>query len=619
MKTHSSFTGIITNNLRRPMASVALAVIMALTVFYQSSVGAEPEYLKLDLKVGQAVEIKGYYGDENIFVATDIELLPKPRRPKVRGEIQDIDYRHNSITLYGVPIRITEDTEFLDKGDSRTTFDDLKIGQRVYVACKFDKEGNWIARKVTSQGVKKSNKIKGTLTDVSIDGDPPDTLDLSGLLILLNKKTDVNDATGHIFPIEKKIFGDLSAASPLQLNDGALLNESIVVHGQYRQDLRGTRQFNLSDRWDDDQDDTQPDIRLKASGYWSETIRTQAQLRIRKRYVLSSDSSRPSSALTGQFTELYLLAMDIGGTGIALQAGRQDFDEPREWLFDEYLDAVRVYYYNLKPVVFEAAYITHSISPLKEKARTWTDLFARVRWFHDRDNVLSAYLLTRSDSDETRKRQPQWYGLRYYGLVRNNGATMRPWVDWAIMRGEDKHRTLRAWAFDAGATATATGVAGRPSVTIAYAIGSGDDTGSDPVDYRFRQTGYEDNVDRFGGVTSVRYYGAVLNPELSNLKILTLGAGIRPIEDASVELVYHSYRQHRPDNDIKGSRLSAMPDGISDDIGWGLDLVVGVVHLWDRVRASWTLSWFNPGKTFEPLFAETAVQSKLNVQVGFLL
>lgn len=616
MKTTSAFTGIIVGSLRRPTASVAVAIIMVLTVFGQSSLGGEPEYVELDLKVGQAVEIKGYYGDENIFVATDIELLPKPRRPKVRGEIQDIDYRHNSITLYGVPIRITEDTEFLDKGDSRTTFDDLKIGQRVYVACKFDKEGNWIARKVTSQGVKKSNKIKGTLTDVSIDGAPPDTLDISGLLILLNKKTDVNDPTGHIFPIEKKIFGDLSAASPLLLDDGRLLYDRIVVRGQYRQDLRGVRQFDLTDRWDNDQDDTQPDIRLEATGYWSETIRTQAQLRIRKRYILSNDSN---SALKGQFTELYLLAKDIGGSGFALQVGRQDFDEPREWLFDEYLDAIRIYYYNLKPVVFEAAYITHSIAPLKEKARTWTDLFARVRWFRDRDNVLSAYLLTRSDSDEIRKRQPRWYGLRYYGLIRNTKASLRPWADWAIMRGEDKHRTLKAWAVDAGATATAVNIAGAPSLTVAYAIGSGDDTGSDPVDYRFRQTGYEDNVDRFGGITSVRYYGTVLDPELSNLKILTLGAGVRPIENASVELVYHSYRQHRPDRDIKGSRLSATPDGISDDIGWGLDLMVGVAHIWDRVRASWTLSWFNPGTTFEPLFVETAVQSKLNVRVGFLL
>ena len=63
------------------------------------------------------------------------------------------------------------------------------------------------------------------------------------------------------------------------------------------------------------------------------------------------------------------------------------------------------------------------------------------------------------------------------------------------------------------------------------------------MDHAFRQTGIQDNNDKFGGVTSFKYYGELLEPELSNLHILTAGIGRRFGRRMSLDLIYHNYRQ----------------------------------------------------------------------------
>ncbi len=75
----------------------------------------------------------------------------------------------------------------------------------------------------------------------------------------------------------------------------------------------------------------------------------------------------------------------------------------------------------------------------------------------------------------------------------------------------------------------------KPSVTLGYALGSGDDASTSDVDESFRQTGLQDNSAKFNGVTRLKYYGEVLNPELSNLSVLTAGVGIRPSPRSSID------------------------------------------------------------------------------------
>jgi len=591
---------------RRDIRSLTAAAVVLLLA--AAAVAGAPEYHRLGARVGLGVEVEGEVNDDGFFVAEDIEPLPKPRRPKLRGPLEAVAEDGASLTLFGLVIRLDEETEF-----SGRPLKDLRPGRFIEVKCKVEGDGTWRARSVESGDVKESVKIKGTITEMQYDGVAPDTLSIEGLPVLLIEATDYDRVGATDTPWDKDLFGDLAGYDAYDVDDARVFAAGrMALETEYRHNVRTSSDYDLSGRFDSDREDTQPELRAAWSGFWSESFRTHAVARVRKTYVLSSDLDEPSRDAELQVTQAYALWRGLAGGRLAVQVGRQDFDDDREWLYDEYLDGVRVHLVEGERWHLQGSWI-HAVSPLKEKLETWTDVHASLDCRVGDDAVLSAWTLRRWDSDEGRNREPWWWGLRFLG---EPVGSLDAWADLALMRGEDKHEALRSWAVDVGGTWVFRGRTLRPSLTAGYAFASGDDDGGDGLDRDFRQTGYQDNSARLGGVTSVFYYGALLDPELSNLEILTLGGGVRPSARSSVEVFYHRYRQHHPDDRVRGDLVDppARPNGQSEDLGWGFDLVVGLPRLWDTVKASWTLALFDPGEAFEPR-RERAYLNKINVTV----
>ena len=387
------------------------------------SKAGQPEYMELDYHKVPALEFKGYWDTSGVFVATDLEELPKPRLPKLRGSIQGIDLENGIITMYGVPIEIYDKTQFLE-AEEEYSLDDLKIGQRIEVSCKIDESGRWKARKVKVKGIKESDKIKGTITRISVDGNPPDTVEIHGLIILLIRETDLNEP-GSFF--EEEEFEELALAGAESNSEGIILGEKLLLNGDYRQTIRRETEFDLSEFIAADHSDVEPQLRLELTGYWNKSFRTFFQLRMRKQYSFNSERNiSQSRELDAGDTQLYLLARDVGVNGLTFKVGRQDVEEPREWLFDEYLDAIRIYYYGREPLILDAA-LMHTVAPLSEKIETWTDVFGQVRWYFDSHSRIRGYVLLRKDSDEIRNREPVWWGIGYDGRMR--GGMIRTWMD----------------------------------------------------------------------------------------------------------------------------------------------------------------------------------------------
>ncbi|HSH00284.1 MAG TPA: alginate export family protein [candidate division Zixibacteria bacterium] len=598
-----------------------LATFMLLLCVFQANAFAgdgKPEYMKLKYETGLTLEIEGVWDSSGALIAEDIEKLPQPRSPKLRGAIQAVDRDKRTFTMYGQTIEFTEDTWIVEADSTASSgdlFERIQAGNIVEVSCKVNEENEWKARKIKTQDVKPSLKVKGSLTEVRVDGNPPDTIFIHTLKIILTPKTDINEPRSDLKDIEYEKFRAASYGSAHEADDGIELGERALLTGKYRASLANETEYDLSKSRQDKLSETEPGLKAELTGFLGESVRTQAQLRLRKRVLLSNDRTpQPSDDFEAHITQLFLLARDVGARGLAVQIGRQDFDEPREWLFDDYLDAIRVHYYQPQGFFGEAALIL-SIHPIKEKFDTWTDLFLQGGWRLDKDNAISAYVLRRRDSD-LRNREPVWWGARYIGAPHPD---IRGWCDIALMRGEDKGRTLRAWAVDLGGVYTFSRSPLTPTITLSYAVGSGDKTGGDGEDNNFRQTDYEDNVARLGGGATVSYYGELFDPELSNMKILTLAAAIYPWPEWSVEALYHTYRQRELDNDLAGSDLldpTGLPNGASDELGWEVDFVAGSPKIGDRVRLKWTLAIFSPGAAFAP-FIETAVLNRVNVDVPF--
>ena len=112
----------------------------------------------------------------------------------------------------------------------------------------------------------------------------------------------------------------------------------------------------------------------------------------------------------------------------------------------------------------------------------------------------------------------------------------------------------------------------------------------------FRQSGLHSNETRLGGIPKFKIFGEALDPDVSNLKILTVGFGLRPTPSTSVDLVMHRYELDEFAESLRGTALTAEPNqlGRSRDIGKALDIVVAFRNLFGVRRLGVDLSagWF---------------------------
>ena len=179
------------------------------------------------------------------------------------------------------------------------------------------------------------------------------------------------------------------------------------------------------------------------------------------------------------------------------------------------------------------------------------------------------------------------------------------------MSGHRANTSLGGWGLDAGTTRK---LGQRWYLTAGWAFGQGDNNTRDGRDGTFRQTRLQDNNGKFGGVTSFRYYGELVDPELANLHVGTLGIGYRFTRKASIDLVGHYYRQDKAVRKIIDSDIDQRPNGINRTLGWEVDAVIGwrPVRMWDF---EFVLGRFKPGKAFAR--KDDAWVSKLQVRFRY--
>ena len=174
------------------------------------------------------------------------------------------------------------------------------------------------------------------------------------------------------------------------------------------------------------------------------------------------------------------------------------------------------------------------------------------------------------------------------------------WVDVATVRGKDEGTDIEGWGFDVGATYTFDRQF-TPYVTLSYAFGSGDSDPDSGDDEAFRQTGLQDNSDKYGGVTSFSYYGEVFDPVLTNLQVFTAGIGARPTKRSSIDLVFHYFRQDEFSDSLR-SPLDLDPNEdatmMSKSLGSEIDLIIGARRILPGVNVELTVGYFMPGDAF---------------------
>ena len=367
--------------------------------------------------------------------------------------------------------------------------------------------------------------------------------------------------------------------------------------------------FDLDSGDADDLTIIKPELSLAFSYDPTDTLQLYLNIEPAYRYVDDEEKKKDSETKLS-LKEVFVSFSDII-YGSTLKLGRQRFNDEREWIYDDELDGGRIYH-SFSRFALEFSLTRNNDKDLlnSDDEEDVTNLVVYARYAPDRDNEIGLYTFAqngRSDLDED---------LIFFGIHADGKAWKRLeyWLELAHVRGETDSTDIRGLGLDVGSTYIFN-YRFKPSLTLAYAYGSGDKDPADGRDENFRQTGFQDNTARFNGFIRLKYYGEMVDPELSNLHIATAGAGIRPTRKTSIDLVYHNYRQVEASSLVRDWEIDQVPNGQSTDIGYEIDLVAGY-RIKPHHKGSFIVGSFHPGNAFRN-DADNALFVELELQYEF--
>ena len=489
----------------------------------------------MELRVGHWVVVRGELKPNGHFLASQINLTQPESDETIIGTVKRVDDRGQWIEVLDQRITLS----------ARTKYRKLKpkelLGNRIKVEGHYRNLNKFSGRELSARGPGRE-RISARI-DAIHSGAGGLELELMRYRVMLTPST---------LYVREKDLDQYALAEPRnareqqdgELNEGLIvrvdedyLPGSFKISENFQVGIRAEfsdtteRDYDLdggqaADRIDDE-------LSLRAVGIWSPHDRFFMRFGGRLSWLDRDDEEDgDSSDSRSRLTEIYGYWSRLFDVPLDLQVGRQDYYDEREWLWDENLDALRLFYHPENWIVELAAATTLSSGSPREED---TERFILSATRHWSDRTLVAYIIDQRGRLNGRD-YPFFAGLRAYGEW---FPDQKNWAELSMVRGYEGQADIRGWGLDLGSTWSASRA--KPwYLSAGYAFGSGDDDGSDGVDHAFRQTGIQDNNDKFGGVTSFKYYGELLEPELSNLHVLTLGVGRRFGRRMSLDLIYHN-------------------------------------------------------------------------------
>jgi len=563
------------------------------------------------LTVGHWVSVKGELDGRGEFVASAVEVLDPADEEVLIGMVEKVERSEARFRLLGRPVYVSEKTEWR-KLDWTTL-----AGARVKVEGHHRGPQRFSSRAISTRGAGR-DQLVGRLdhlerTAKGLTGAVMDFLIRVPGTVAVESEKPLDQYSLAAPRAEREVLvrvrdEDDFIPGTYELAENLYLGARLELGGAYEQDR------DLDE--ESEQDDTIGEVRLRGEMTWRPTERFFGLLGVTLGALYEDEETDGSRfEQTARVPELFGYWYDVGVEGLDFQIGRQDFDERREWLWDENLDAVRVWYrHPAFRVEVSASTVFWDSSERNEESSNFIAYVTN----NNPDKVVGAYVVDRRgtyvydprDGDRATDNYPIHFGARAFGEWIPGTDS---WLEISSLRGYREFSDLDGFGFDVGSTIKPAAI--EPYyVNVGFAFGSGDDDPFDGVDETFRQTGFQDNNDKLGGVTSFRYYGELLDPELSNLEIWTLGAGRRFGRALSLDLLFHDYRQDVAADRLIETALRKAPNGLSADLGWEVDLVLGV-RFWKGWDFEAIVSRFEPGAAFDDPDPSWLVTGRLRMRL----
>lgn len=538
----------------------------------------------LELRVGNWIEARGKLAGARRFEAESIEVQePQPAHVLI-GTVERVDRAGERFFLLGQEVHVSDKTAWSD---------DLSLarldGKRVKVEGHYRGPAKLSARSIASRGAGR-DRLSGRVDAIASNAAGIE-LSVIGYTVLVPAGKS---------PASEKSIGSLPLAPLVEFETGSGVLDTAdedVPRGSIRLsdelwlggivEYKGEREDDLDLDHARSRDRIKQRFSIRPQITWapSERFRFVASPRFEledRRRLNSTDSSTAKPHVN----ELYAAWTDAFGTGFDVLAGRSLFDDGREWVYKRDLDGVRVHRaWEDFDVELSWTTVVDDGEDRDKHSRNWIAYLSNGSV----DRHLAVYVVDRRDERSPRE-YPLHFGARAIGEFVPN---VRSWTEVSLLRGFADDVNLRGYGFDLGAT-------WKPDpwrFTLGYAFGSGDHGSTTGTDEAFRQTGLQNDNDKVGGPTSIRYYGEVVDPELSNMGILTAGVGVEVAHKTGLELLWHRFRQDEASAFLRDTNLDATPSGLSKDLGQELDLVIGS-KFWSGLQLELVLGRFDPGDAF---------------------
>lgn len=302
------------------------------------------------------------------------------------------------------------------------------------------------------------------------------------------------------------------------------------------------------------------------------------------------------------------------GNAFRLRLGRQSISDPMETIIDEALDGLQMR--------LDSGRIEFTLSHTREdwfeassvlRQDNIINTMGSVHFKPNKDSEWMPYILHRSAQsfDGSDAYETTWIGMQ--GIVEPDNSNVRYWIHGMGRDGEvatdDEPEALGGFALDVGINYTFKGRM-ESTITLALAYATGGSSSE-----RFRQSGLHSNDFALNDKNSFRYFGEVLDPELTNIQIITLGWGAEFFKNWQTDLALHGYQQVEPEDNLRGADLEFDPDGSNKELGIGADIIIAYEPT-NALEIKATAGRFIPGDAFSEEQAD-AWLGQLEVEFSF--
>ncbi len=271
----------------------------------------------------------------------------------------------------------------------------------------------------------------------------------------------------------------------------------------------------------------------------------------------------------------------------AISVGRMRFSDARKWTADAAVDGV---HYG-----FKGEGLTLDIAAFEGTHRNeGRYALAHIAGF-SKAGALGGFAVFESNDGQER--------VHIAGSWANKPSeTLSYTLNAGIVAGDAANGQSFGFAADARVIKRLSDHDWNPQLTLGIAAGS----------KGFQQTGLHSNKTYDGGQTQFNRYGYVYQPQLTNMAVATVGVGIRPSRNFSLDITAHAYAQVEKTAGMPAARVSGETNGESTFLGGELS-IVGAWRPTRKSKFELGLSLFQPGPAYENRKAAKQAYARLSV------